>query len=140
MTTIAYRLGVLASDSRLTDGDKVATDKCKKIWRLPDGSLFGASGENEPGLLLLRALQNGRSIPDLGDVQMNAIRVMPNGRIYVSEGKVWDRWPERYIAIGSGALYARAAMLNGANAAQAVKTGIKCDAHSGGRVQRVTFA
>ncbi len=126
----------MASDSRLTIEDHIFSDKCKKIFRLKDGSLFGWSGDNEGGMLLLRALQDGKkftlpeSINDLA-----GIRILPKGQIYWTEGYLWQRWGEPFFAIGTGGKYARAAMMAGANAVTAVKVGIASDAHSGGRVQ-----
>ena len=135
MTTIAYRDGILASDSRLTFKSNVTTDKCKKIWRLSDGTLFGASGDNEGGLALLKALKDGREIGPKSDREFCGVRIIPKGRIYTTEGLVWARWPEPFIAIGSGGKYARAAMLAGASAVEAVRIGIASDVYSGGRVQ-----
>lgn len=137
MTTIAYKDGILASDSRLTIEDNVQTDKCKKIWRLADGTLFAASGDNEGGLLLLAALRAGRELGAKSDRAFDAIRILPKGRIFVTEGLVWSRWPEKWVAIGSGAKYARAAIMAGAGAHDAVKIAIGLDPHSGGRVQQL---
>lgn len=137
MTTIAFAKKVLASDSRLTEKNFVWTDKCKKIWRLSDGSLFGSSGDNEAGLLLLDALKKNRKPNIPQDREMKAIHVRPDGKIYLFEGYIWDRWPEDYAAIGSGMKYALAALRIGADAVTAVKAGIAMDVHSGGRVQVV---
>lgn len=136
MTTIAYSGGVLASDSRLTYESAVTTDKCKKIYRLADGALFGASGSNEAGLMVLKALQKDTPLPKLeGDFA--GILIRPNGRVYYSDGRLWDHWPEKCIAIGSGGPYALAAMHAGADAVTAVKAGIAVDIYSGGRVQKL---
>jgi ATP-dependent protease HslVU (ClpYQ) peptidase subunit len=134
VTTIAYARGVLACDSRLTEGEVIATDRCKKIWRLKDGSLFGSAGDNESGLLLLTSLKKNHPLPKF-DRDLEAIRVFPNGQIFMTEGLVWDRWPETFIAVGSGGKFARAALLAGATAAEAVKVGIAMDVYSNGRVQ-----
>ena len=45
MTTIAYKDGVLAGDQRLTSKGFIWHDKERKVFRLRDGSLFGASGD-----------------------------------------------------------------------------------------------
>jgi ATP-dependent protease HslVU (ClpYQ) peptidase subunit len=137
MTTIAYRDGVLASDSRLTFVDYVCTDKCIKVWALPDGTLFGASGDNEGGLALLKSLRAGEPMKTEVDSDFTAIRILPKGQIFITEGKLWDRWPERFVAIGSGGKYALAAMRSGADAVTAVKAGIALDIYSGGRIQQV---
>jgi ATP-dependent protease HslVU (ClpYQ) peptidase subunit len=139
VTTIAYRDGVLASDSRLTSEDNVITDKCIKLWRLPDGTLYSFAGDNDVGLAMLRNLKKGIDekvgVPDDGD--FTAVRIIPKGRIYINEGNVWYRWPENHIAIGSGGKYAAVALRCGATAVYAVKQGIKSDVHSGGRVQQL---
>ncbi len=126
----------MASDSRLTLGEEICTNKCKKIWRLSDGGLFGASGNNESGLIVLKALQKDMPLPKL-EGEMYAVHIRPNGRIYVSEGRLWDHWPEKFIAFGSGGAAARAALLSGADAVMAVKAGIALDVYSGGRVQKL---
>ena len=136
MTTIAYKDGILACDSRLTLKSMVCTDRCKKIWRLKDGSLFGARGDNEAGLLLLDGLQKNKKPRIPQDAFFEAIKVTLKGEIYFYVGwELWDRWPEDFVAIGSGGKYAKAAMLNGADAVAAVKTGIAMDVYSGGEVQ-----
>lgn len=136
MTTIAYRDGVLASDSRLSFNDNICTDKCIKIWRLPDGTLFGASGDNEPGLLILNSLRKGLPLPKF-DGQALGVRILPKGQIYVTEGLLWDRWPEKFVAIGSGGKHALAVLRHGGSAVEAVKAGIAGDVYSGGRVQKL---
>lgn len=136
MTTICYRAGILASDSRLTLKSNITTDKCKKIWRLSDGTLFGASGDNEGGLALLAALRRGMELGPKSDREFHAVRIIPpKGQIFTTEGLTWSRWPETFVAIGSGGKYARAAMMAGATAIEAVKIAIQSDVYSGGRVQ-----
>jgi ATP-dependent protease HslVU (ClpYQ) peptidase subunit len=44
MTTIAYRDGELATDSRITAGDMIVSDKRRKVHRLRDGSLVAWAG------------------------------------------------------------------------------------------------
>lgn len=135
MTTIAYANGILASDSRLTEKSVVLTDRCKKIWRLKDGSLFGSSGDNEAGLMLLDALKRNIKPAIPNDREMWGVRITTSGHIYVFEGHVWDRWPEKIVALGSGKKAALAALRCGADAVTAVKIGIAMDVYSGGRVQ-----
>lgn len=137
MTTIAYRDGVLASDSRLTLKQVVQTDRCKKIWRLPDGGLFGASGNNEAGLLILKAMLRDLPLPKITE-EVHAVHIRPNGRIYVSEGALWEHWPEPFVTLGSGGKFARAVLIaSDAGAADAVRAGIALDVYSGGRVQQL---
>lgn len=44
MTTIAYRDGILAGDSRITRGEVLLPAGQKKLFRLPDGSIAGTTG------------------------------------------------------------------------------------------------
>jgi ATP-dependent protease HslVU (ClpYQ) peptidase subunit len=57
MTTIVVRHGRMAADSRLTVSSDAGGDRMfsvKKIFRLKNGCLVGASGENGPGLVFFR--------------------------------------------------------------------------------------
>lgn len=139
MTTIAYKDGVLAGDTRVSDDDGfVWSDNFRKVFKLKTGCLFGASGDTEGGEILLRALRKGITLPALPDgAEINAILVLPDRSIHVTEGGVWIRWPEPFVALGSGKKAAMGAMRTGANAVQAVEAGIACDCNSGGRVQAV---
>lgn len=136
MTTIAYRDGVLAGDTRVTDDSgHVWTDKCKKVFRIKDGSLVGVSGDMEPGELLLDALRAGVTEFKLpADSDINAIRVLADGRLFISEGEAWTLWPEPYAAIGSGKRCALTALRMGYSAREAVRQGIAGDSYSGGRI------
>lgn len=141
MTTVVYKDGILASDSRLTSKSHVVSDKCKKIFRLPDGTLFGWAGDDEGGHELLESMLRGEELNSdkirlFEDVQ--AIRILPKGQIYVTDrGRAWTRWPEKFGFIGTGGKYARAAMMAGADAVKAVKIAIASDVYSGGRVQQL---
>lgn len=139
MTTIAYKDGVLAGDTRLSDDDgHIWSDACRKVFKFSDGSLFAASGDNEAGELLLKALTSGEPIPSLPeDCSVTAIRVYPNREVYVTEGHTWSKWTEPFVAIGSGKRCAMTAMRLGHDAVTAVKAGIAGDVFSGGKVQTV---
>lgn len=138
MTTIAARDGVLAADSVETDvadGDAtwVITHTAKKIFRLPDGSLYGGAGSSEDIWRLYDALRKNQPCPKLDHV--SAILVKPNGKMMLYEGHVWLPIREKFYAIGTGAPFAFAAMKNGANAKAAAKIGAAMDPFSGGKVR-----
>ena len=133
MTTIAVRDGVMASDSLETEDETVITDKCKKIWRLPDGSLLGAAKCSEDCWRLYDALRKKQPIPKLDEVI--AVRLYPSGKMELFEGNVWQPITTPYYAIGNGSKYAWAAMDAGADAIKACRIGIKRDVYSGGRLQ-----
>lgn len=134
MTTIAYRDGVLASDTRETAGDTVVGASARKIAKLKDGSLFGGAGVAEGCELLLRSLQKNTATPVYEGTE--ALHVKTDGSLWVYEGRAWLKQQKcKYYALGSGHAVALAAMDAGADAITAVKIGIKRDTHSGGRVR-----
>lgn len=142
MTTIAYRRGVLASDSRVTmveqgESPYITSDKEKKIWRLPDGRLFAAAKGCEDGIRLYDLMRKSqKKWPSLKLEDINAICIDTDGSIHFYEGTIWQRVKEPWIAIGSGSrVGAIPALMAGASAIDAVKIGIRCDPYSGGRVQ-----
>jgi ATP-dependent protease HslVU (ClpYQ) peptidase subunit len=136
VTTIAYRDGVLAGDTRVVSEDTVLPVRERKIFRLPDGSLIAAAGDAEQGELLLRAMRKGYPPPRLsGDAEVEAILIKPGGALFFYESNLWLRQRALFYAIGTGRSYALGALAQGASAIEAVRIGIRFNAHSGGRVQ-----
>lgn len=139
MTTIAVRAGVMASDSRETDGDEdlencfVVSNKSKKITRLPDGRLYGGSGSSEDILRLQMALEKQYGPPKLDHVY--GLLVNLDSSIDIFAGNIWVKIKEPFYAIGTGAAYAMAAMHAGATAKRAAEIGAMMDPYSGGKVQ-----
>jgi ATP-dependent protease HslVU (ClpYQ) peptidase subunit len=135
MTTVAYRDGVLAADSRVTVGDMVLTDKATKVHRLRDGHLFGWSGNAEDAVRLKQALQKRVTPPP--DLDLSAILISPEGEIRVFEGNIWVTVKSPYYAVGTGANGALCAMDAGADAKTAALIGSKRDTSSGGKIKCV---
>lgn len=134
MTTLAYRDGELATDSRITAGDMIVSDRRKKVHRLRDGSILAWSGSVQQAELLLRAMRKkGAKIPQLTEI--SALHLRTDGTLWEYEGEAWVKQDPGYYATGSGQAYAFAAMDAGASAKEAVRIAIKRDAASGGRVQ-----
>lgn len=136
MTTITYRAGVIASDGRETDehdngASYVITDRCKKLFRLPDGSVIGCAGSSENGALLVQAITKKLATPKLEHI--SALHVTRKGA-FLYEGAAWLPIRERFYAIGSGGAYAVAAMKAGADAVKACRIGAEMDPCSGGKV------
>lgn len=136
MTTIAYRDGVLASDSRETstngevgDDGFVIDSECEKIWRLPDGQLFGAAHASEDCTRLYMALLTGDDMPALDDVAGILIALDGSYRLY--DGHIWVPGRLPYYALGSGARFAFAAFKAGASAQRACEIGAEMDPYSG---------
>lgn len=145
MTVIAYRAGVLASDSRCSDEHGMHLTSCRKIFRLKNGALLGAAGDDDDRLvreLLGRATP--RKLPtrqQLADTKthFSGILVFPKGHVFVVQIGVQeygnsDEWygavsaiSDEFVAVGSGQQYAYGAMEHGASAAQAVRTACKRD-------------
>jgi 20S proteasome alpha/beta subunit len=133
MTTIAYRDGELAADSRVTDGDMIVSDARKKVHRLKDGSVVAWSGSVQDAERLLRAMRKSAPTPQLEEI--SALHLRTDGSLWEYEGEAWVKQDPGYFATGSGSPYAFAAMDAGASAKEAVRIAIKRDAGSGGRVQ-----
>lgn len=145
MTTIAYRDGVLASDSRATIKERVDTDRCKKIFRLRNNSYISIAGDYLNGMRLMERLKQliktrkkdqQLYLPNERFKGVSAILVDEEAA-WIFDGCLWENlkvYP--YYAIGTGGPYALAAMDAGATAEEAVRVGIKRDVYSGGRVQK----
>lgn len=140
MTTITARDGVMAGDSRITDGDDndtgfVVSGSERKIFRLRDGRLFGGSGDSEEIDILKLSLKKNHFTPHLSHV--NGIVIFPDKTTFLYQGKLWTKIREPFYAIGSGAGYAMAAMYAGADAIEACKIGAMMDPFSGGRIRHL---
>lgn len=145
MTTIAYRDGHMAGDGRETAWEKgesifIIRDDCVKVYRLPDGRLFGGARTSEDISRLYDALldsckegANDRwPCPKLDDI--NAICVDTDGTIRTYEGRRWEITTMKYYAVGSGSYAAFVAMDAGASAERAVELAKGRDPYSGGKV------
>lgn len=145
MTCIAYRDGIMAGDGRETNQNTEdeswfkVRDNCIKVFKLDDGSLFGAAHSSEDIEILTRWLKQDPLCstlpPDLEDV--TALLVKPTGEFYMTEGKIWVPAGLDYYAIGSGGLVANAAMDAGATAKKAVEIACNRDLWCGGLITTV---
>jgi ATP-dependent protease HslVU (ClpYQ) peptidase subunit len=141
MTTIAYRNGILAADSLITAGNRIATSvSATKIIRLSDGRLLGHCGQMRHMKPLVAFLE-GRSerYPDM-EKDATAIVVHVEGRVELHYGRHPDEALEEeaeFFAIGSGAELALGAMAVGVSAIEAVRAAIRFDTGSGGEVKHL---
>jgi ATP-dependent protease HslVU (ClpYQ) peptidase subunit len=135
MTTIAYRDGILAGDTRVTEGRLVHPEKARKVHRLRNGCLFGAAGTSSSIAILKRALARNEKQPKAPDV--DALCIMPNGDILYWCGKVWEKIDAPFVAIGSGKKFAYGALQVGATAREAVRAACKLEKHTGGPIHTV---
>lgn len=138
MTVIAYRNGIMASDSRLTNGDQIVPGGYSKIRRLEDGTLIGGCGDVVAIEALFEWAVGDRKVkPPKVCRDADMIMVSPDGTITQMEG----RYPYSvrdtggYYAQGSGGDVALGAMHHGASAVDAVKAAIAHNAACGGEVQ-----
>lgn len=140
MTTIAYRDGVLAADSRAYSGDKVPIGSKTKVHRMADGSLLGVSTTSVGGDQLIRRWVEAGSLPvastDLKPDAFTALLVKPDGSVwYASDNMEWSGpLTGEFFAIGSGEQFALGALVMGASVERAVEAGIELDPWSAGPV------
>lgn len=141
MTTIVFRAGILAADSRGYSGTKTPIGDKRKIFATPDGELAGVSsalpGVSEAFRSWLLAGASPDSWPAaLTDKDFVALVVDPasQARLYNSSPLPSGPLQAPYFAIGSGEQYALGALLMGASAEEAVAAAIEMDVWSGGPI------
>jgi hypothetical protein len=153
MTTIAYRDGVLASDSQETrTGEESASLKlsCQKLFRVqttrfntppgvgdPQDVIVATAGESSPGMAFVYWLQTDHDeFPEWLRESDIAILVLTQNGLYEYDGcGLGQKRTERFYAVGTGAPYAFGAMERGASASEAVAIAAMYDPYTGGRQQ-----
>lgn len=138
MTTIAYRNGILAADSRETTSDESAGDyagKCVKLLRLKllPPTIVALQGDSGAGMAWLDWYGKGQTDEALA-AHIRATQADFTAVVLSKAGLwVWDSWliPQRvttkFYAVGSGTKAALGALHMGASAVQAVKVACKID-------------
>ncbi|RWB95563.1 MAG: hypothetical protein EOQ56_27840 [Mesorhizobium sp.] len=144
MTTICYRDGVLAADSRAYAGDKMPMGYKTKIHRLKGGYLVGASsrdvGTTDAFVDWCAGHANKGKHPGLQghqhEINVQGILVDPEGGVHYWYGQRCFSGPlkDDYFAIGSGEQFAYGAMKAGASAEEAVRIASECDSYTGGPI------
>jgi 20S proteasome alpha/beta subunit len=137
VTTITYRSGVMAADSRAYAGYNAALGSKTKIRRLTDGTLVGCSS-TQPGLgeAVLDWYANGAqpaALPPMrGDPNFTLLVVKPDGRALFANNGFHLSGPieAEFFAIGSGEGPAQGAMHAGCSAEQAVEIACRVDVWS----------
>lgn len=141
MTTIAYRAGVLAADSRVTNAGWVASDAAVKVRQLSDKSLVAICGYVAEGEALASWLEaaDGSDKPSLDEETGRVVHVRTDGSAWLYEGnsKPYALPDAPFHAWGTGMPSALAAMHMGASAEEAVRIACLVDTHSGGEVRSV---
>lgn len=122
MTTIAYRAGIMAADTCVTDRCcRVGT--IAKIWRRDDGALAGMSGAADDMAVFRKWFLDGADAPYPAIIHdSEGILVLPGGQVlgYFKSG-IGIEIEADFFAIGSGFKAALGAMHAGADAAEAVR-------------------
>jgi ATP-dependent protease HslVU (ClpYQ) peptidase subunit len=140
MTTIAYKDGILATDSRVTRGDMIVQGSAQKLWRGDDGSLIAISGQMTEASELLRWLiRPSGERPPISE-KITVIVVRPSRSVEIWEENGMYTPSMRFGAWGSGAPTALGAMHAGASAQEAVEIASKIDVWTGGDVQSMAIA
>lgn len=136
MTTIAYKDGVIAYDSRTSAGSVITNDNAEKHYER-DGIHFfmcGSLCDYDAFFSVFSGAKTDYS-PDV-----SCLAVI-DGRVYVcshdSEKGVWKSPIDmaQSYAIGSGSEFAWGAMDCGATAAQAIRIAMKRDSGTGGQIR-----
>lgn len=152
MTTIAYKDGIIAADSRATYTTEAGGSRkhiCTKLYRkqITEGRktfdvIIATAGESSPSLVFLDWYGTGTPIPDVllhhgGDFTCLILR--PDGLFEVDVMCRPDPIMEPFYAIGSGAKEALAAMHCGKSAIEAVRVASVYDPYTGGRIHWETL-
>lgn len=133
MTTICYRDGVMAADSRAYCGDKMPVGSKVKISRLKNGTLIGVSStEVGAGEMVRKWVEDGMSEDEDLPEAFTLLMAKPDGSVFLAEGSTMLSGPLRadFFAIGSGEQFAYGAMMMGADAIEAAEVGAKADVWS----------
>jgi ATP-dependent protease HslVU (ClpYQ) peptidase subunit len=134
MTTVAYRGGILAADTQMTDGSikvsgrKLLYIKEKEAW-------VGVAGTVSDCQKFLRHFRDEEQEFDEDD-DFTALVMYQHGEVQVvtSDLRIDTLEPDAYYAIGSGGPPALAAMHMGADARRAIEVAAVVDLMTGGDV------
>jgi len=138
MTTIAYKNGVIAHDTRQTRNGTIISDECSKCQVVEGVSFFLSGAVCDERALIAAYFGTPSQVP----VECSGYAVDGGKLLLVGHDDKTGIWkqeldPANPDAIGSGSAYALAAMDMGAGAEQAVRLAMKRDIYTGGKV--VTF-
>lgn len=138
MTTIVYRNGVLAADTRMVQGTAIIGN-VKKIIRRDDGALCGGAGD----CAWLQAfhrwfLDAEEGDPPIIEDNSKGVIIYSPKKIELFEQNGTVEFKPAFLAFGSGKEFALGAMYAGASAPEAVRAAMQFDPYSGGKVTVLT--
>ncbi len=141
MTTVAYKSGLLAFDSRITQ-DTLSVGHGVK-GRITKDYMIAAAGECQDIAAFFDWVEAGMTITDrpkfgLNDreVEVEALMVTKKGKIYCFDNRIYPfEIDAPFYALGSGGQLAMGAMACGASAFKAVKIASQYDTATGGEIK-----
>jgi ATP-dependent protease HslVU (ClpYQ) peptidase subunit len=141
VTTIAFRDGIIAADSRETWDDS-SYNTCEKLFVKRVGRrdvVIGTAGGSFSGMVFVDWYGSGAPVPEMLatlDLEEDfCVLVIDRGDAYVANHLCrLVKTVDRFVAIGSGRQAALAAMHCGKSAKDAVEVAKKVDPYTGGRV------
>ncbi len=133
MTTVACDGRTMAADGLVTEDDHICRTDYRKVFELADGRIAGFAGNCYNWGAFAGWLDNGGDLPKVED-GFCCIVLSQNGDLhsYDQHGRIFPECAPK--AIGSGALFALAAMDFGQSAAEAVGYACTRDIYSGGSI------
>lgn len=141
MTIVAYRDGVLASDSRVTVESTDAGTRCfnsvQKLFR-KDSSIIATVGESSPGIVFVRWYGSARRRPKVlldPELDWTCLVLDKEGLWEWDSSMEPELVAEPFYAIGAGTKAALGAMHMGASAEEAVRITCLIDPFCGGPIQ-----
>ena len=145
MTTIAYKAGIMAADTRAYAGFNTPLGHKHKIRRCADGTLIGCS-TNQVGLgEAVLSWYEGGADPDrapkaASEVKFTLLAVKSNGEAFYGYDSFFLSGPitAECFAIGSGEGVAHGAMRAGASAVRAIEIASEIDVWTGLPVDVIT--
>lgn len=139
MTTVVYKDGILASDSRCTQSDTVVGN-VTKIHKIDDNTLIGFCGRTAQAFKFIEWYKDGKKKEDAqsdDDSDFTAL-VIIKGVVYRYDGYNPQIIKSKFHSIGSGFMVALGAMEAGASAIEAIKIAKKYDIYTGGKIQTLS--
>ena len=134
MTTIAYRDGIMVSDTLLSSGPN-RCGEIQKSGRTVDGYLWAVAGS----ACLIADFRDWAERRDgnpyeITDRESNFILITPQGKVREWWGSGWCQTDGEFFAWGSGDSVALGAMAVGASAVEAVAAAFRIDKSTGGKM------
>jgi len=143
MTTVAYKDGIMASDSLITDGS-ARVGHVRKIGYV-NGWLYGFAGGLASCQMIEQWIKEGADPEHRPNRRMSKGTQLlmvhesaPKSILMFDDGEA-TRFETNQISIGTGSEYAVGAMLHGAGAKEAVKLAAKVDTKTGGKIISRSF-